>query len=43
MRLSEECCEIALHAFVATTAAINATIGDESLVCAPRLGDLQLS
>ncbi len=38
--LSDQCCEYALHGFVATTAAINATIGQKTLACA--LNDLKL-
>jgi hypothetical protein len=40
MTLSDKCCEYALHGFVATTAAINATIGQKTIDCA--LNDLRL-
>ena len=40
MTLSDKCCEYALHGFVATTAAINATIGQMTIDCA--LNDLKL-
>ena len=40
MTLSDKCCELALHGFVASTAAINATIGEDSLACA--LSELNL-
>ncbi len=40
MTLSDKCCEYALHGVVATTAAINATIGQKTIDCA--LNDLRL-
>ena len=40
MTLSDKCCEYALHGFVATTAAINATIGQMTIDCA--LNNLKL-